>query len=79
MIWRIDFDEFIACYKPGRMHKRAETWSEANPEGRWRCFDYDELLKRDKLSLDLFWIKDKSLDKHRRAAGDRCHCGGNRQ
>jgi type I restriction enzyme M protein len=43
------------------MHERAETWSEADPEGRWRCFDYDELLKRDKLSLDLFWIKDKSL------------------
>ena len=43
------------------MHKRKATWSEANPEGRWRCYDYDELLKRDKLSLDLFWIKDKSL------------------
>jgi type I restriction enzyme M protein len=60
-IRRSDFDEFIACYKPGRLHERKETWSEANPEGRWRCFDYDELLKRDKLSLDLFWIKDKSL------------------
>jgi type I restriction enzyme M protein len=57
-IRRSDFDEFVACYKPGRMHERAETWSEANPEGLWRCFDYDELLKRDKLSLDLFWIKD---------------------
>ena len=40
---------------------QAETWSEANPEGRWRCYDYEDLLKRDKLSLDLFWIKDKSL------------------
>ena len=43
------------------MHQRQPIWSEANPEGRWRCFDYEELLKRDKLSLDLFWIKDKSL------------------
>jgi hypothetical protein len=43
------------------MHERAETWSEANPEGCWRCFDYEELLKRDKASLDLFWIKEKSL------------------
>lgn len=34
---------------------------QANPDGRWRCFNYDELLKRDKLSLDLFWIKDESL------------------
>src|SRR6266436_5410724 len=38
-----------------------EEWSDENPEGRWRSFDYEELLKRDKLSLDLFWIKDKSL------------------
>jgi type I restriction enzyme M protein len=60
-IQRSDFDEFLACYKPGRMHERVETWSEVNSDGRWRCFDYDELLKRDKLSLDLFWIKDKSL------------------
>jgi type I restriction enzyme M protein len=37
------------------------TWSEDNPEGRWRSYDYEGLLKRDKLSLDLFWIKDKSL------------------
>jgi type I restriction enzyme M protein len=42
-------------------HERAETWSEANPEGRWRCYDYEYLMKRDELSLDLFWIKDKSL------------------
>ena len=48
-------------YKPGKVQKRKETWSEANPEGRWRCYDYDELIKRDKLSLDLFWIRDKSL------------------
>ena len=32
------------------------------PDGRWRCFEYDELLKRDKLSLDLFWIKDESVE-----------------
>jgi type I restriction enzyme M protein len=33
----------------------------ANPDGRWKSYGYDELLKRDKLSLDLFWIKDKKL------------------
>ena len=47
--------------RAGKTHKRKPTWSEENPEGRWRSFDYDDLLKRDKLSLDLFWIKDKSL------------------
>jgi type I restriction enzyme M protein len=43
------------------MHKRKPTWNDANPDGRWRSYDYAELLKRDKLSLDLLWIKDKSL------------------
>lgn len=43
------------------MHERKSTWNDDNPDGRWRRYDYDELLKRDKLSLDLFWIKDKSL------------------
>ncbi len=60
-IQRSDFDEFVECFKAGRVHERASTWSEENPEGRWRCYDYADLLKRDKLSLDLFWIKDKSL------------------
>lgn len=60
-IQRKDFDEFVECYKPGGLHDRKETWSEENPDGRWRCYEYEELLKRDKLSLDLFWIKDRSL------------------
>jgi type I restriction enzyme M protein len=38
------------------------TWGGKNPDGRWRCFTYDELSKRDKLNLDIFWIKDKSLE-----------------
>jgi hypothetical protein len=37
------------------------TWSGSNPDGRRRSYDYEDLLKRDKLSLDLFWIKDKGL------------------
>lgn len=60
-IQRKDFDEFVACYRPGKIDERQSTWSEENPDGRWRCFEYEELLKRDKLSLDLFWIKDRSL------------------
>ncbi|MBM4263543.1 MAG: SAM-dependent DNA methyltransferase [Deltaproteobacteria bacterium] len=60
-ITRQDFDEFVECYKPGKIHDRKPTWSEANPDGRWRCYTYEEILKRDKLSLDLFWIKDQSL------------------
>jgi type I restriction enzyme M protein len=60
-IARRDFDEFIECYRPGAVHKRKQTWSDTNPDGRWRSFTYEEIKKRDKLSLDLFWIKDKSL------------------
>jgi type I restriction enzyme M protein len=60
-IQRSDFAEFDACYKRGQIHERKPTWNEAGPEGRWRCYDYEEILKRDKLSLDLFWIKDEGL------------------
>jgi type I restriction enzyme M protein len=60
-IQRSDFDEFVACYKPGATPERAPTWSETNPDGRWRDYACEDLLKRDKLSLDLFWIKDRSL------------------
>ncbi len=60
---RSDLEEFVRCYNPANRHARAANWSESNPEGRWRCFDYNEdLLKRDKLSLDLFWLQDKSLE-----------------
>lgn len=43
-----------------RIFIREATWTPDNPEGRWRCFDYDELIKRDKVNLDIFWLKDKS-------------------
>jgi type I restriction enzyme M protein len=59
---RSDLDEFVACYHPENRHQRKPTWSETKPEERWRCFTYEELEKRDKLNLDIFWIKDTSLE-----------------
>jgi hypothetical protein len=59
---RADLDEFVACYKPGERQKRKATWSGKNPEGRWRPFTYDEIVARDKVSLDLFWLRDESLE-----------------
>jgi len=57
-----DLREFIGCYNPSNRHKRKETWhAEKNPDGRWRKFTYEELVARDKTSLDLFWLKDDSL------------------
>jgi type I restriction enzyme M protein len=54
-------DEFVDLYKVGQRHQRAETWSADNPDGRWRAYGYDELIARDKTSLDIFWLKDDSL------------------
>lgn len=56
-----DLADFIQCYHPENRYERTETWSEENPEGRWRKFSVDEILKRDKTSLDIFWIKDRAL------------------
>ncbi|MFS8533518.1 HsdM family class I SAM-dependent methyltransferase, partial [Sphaerobacter thermophilus] len=59
---RSDLDEFVACFNPENRHQRTPTWSEENPDGRWRAFSYDELIQRDKVNLDIFWLKDKSLE-----------------
>ena len=56
-----DLEDFIACYHPENRHERKETWSTDNPDGRWRRFSVDEIMARDKTSLDIFWIKDKAL------------------
>lgn len=56
-----DLEDFVKCYNPENRHQRTETWSEKNPDGRWRKYDIKDILARDKKSLDIFWIKDKSL------------------
>lgn len=56
-----DLQDFIKCYNPTNRHNRVETYSEENPEGRWRKFKYEDIITRDKTSLDIFWLKDKSL------------------
>ena len=57
-----DLKDFIKVYNSKNIQNRKETYSSKNPQGRWRCYTYKEILKRDKTSLDIFWIKDKSLD-----------------
>ena len=59
---RSDLDEFITCYHPQNRHERKPIWSEKNQSGRWRAYAYEELLQRDKVSLDIFWLKDESLE-----------------
>ena len=58
---KANLQDFINCYSPQNRAQRQPTWSETNPEGRWRKFTYDELISRDKTSLDIFWLKDSSL------------------
>jgi len=59
---RANLDDFVACYKPGERHKRRQTWSEKQPDGRWRRYAYDEIASRDKASLDISWLGDESLE-----------------
>ena len=56
-----DLKDFIKCYNPKNRHDREETWSVDNPDGRFRKYSITDILNRDKTSLDIFWIKDKSL------------------
>lgn len=53
--------DFIACYNPDNRHERTATWTRDNPDGRWRPYSREELLSRDKASLDVFWLKDSSM------------------
>jgi type I restriction enzyme M protein len=59
---RSDLDEFVVCYHADNRHERKATWSDDDASGRWRSYDYAELIKRDKCSLDIFWLKDDSLE-----------------
>jgi type I restriction enzyme M protein len=60
---RTDLDDFVACFHAENRFQRKATWdAEKNADCRWRAFDYDELLKRDKVSLDVFWLKDEAQE-----------------
>lgn len=57
-----DLQDFMECYHPDNIYQRKESFHpETNPEGRWRRFTYEDIIERDKTSLDITWIKDKSL------------------
>ncbi|MCX5822584.1 MAG: class I SAM-dependent DNA methyltransferase [Deltaproteobacteria bacterium] len=52
---RSDLDDFVACYHPENRHLRTES-------ERFKAFGYADLLKRDKVNLDIFWLKDESVE-----------------
>lgn len=53
-ITRADLDDFVDCYKPDDRRQRVES-------ERFKRYTYEELIERDKASLDLFWLRDESL------------------
>ena len=53
---RNDLDDFVACFNRKNRSDRRET-------ERFKSFTYEELTKRDKLNLDIFWLKDEALEE----------------
>src|SRR5947209_9911951 len=47
--------DFVAAYRPDDRSKREES-------ERFHRFSLDELVQRDKTSLDLIWLRDESLE-----------------
>jgi len=52
---RSDLDDFVTSYNPKNRHNRKES-------ERFKSFTYEELTKRDKANLDIFWLKDEALE-----------------
>ncbi len=52
---RADLDDFVACYDSEARHQRQET-------ERFRRLSYEDLMKRDKVNLDIFWLRDESME-----------------
>jgi type I restriction enzyme M protein len=52
---RTDLDDFVACHNSKNRHDRKAS-------ERFKAFSYEDLIKRDKLNVDIFWLKDESLE-----------------
>jgi type I restriction enzyme M protein len=62
---RSDLDDFVACYNHKNRHDRKESepgGDSRRQSDRFRSFSYEELIKRDKINHDTFWLKDESLE-----------------
>lgn len=60
---RRHLNDFVSCYNPDNISARTETYNaETEPNGRWRKYPAEDLLKRDKTSLDITWMKIEDTD-----------------
>ena len=50
-----DLEDFVQCYNSENRYEREES-------ERFKVFSYDELMQRDKVSLDIFWLRDETLE-----------------
>lgn len=53
---REDLEDFVQCYCSGHIKDRQQTYSEENPNGRWRKFSEEDVYSRDQLKLDFKWM-----------------------
>ena len=53
---RSDLDDFVNLYKPDKRHERTQS-------ERFKPFAYEDITARDKTNLDIFWLKDSSLEE----------------
>lgn len=66
---RHHLDDFVQCYHADDLSARKETYdAESNPAGRWRRYGIDEIMSRDKTSLDITWIKQGGEEDNRSLA-----------
>lgn len=63
---RHHLDDFVSCYNSDNIAERHETYNtETNPSGRWRRYTIDEIMARDKTSLDITWIRQGDEEDNR--------------
>ena len=61
---RKHLDDFVSCYCSEDMTKRKETYDkDTNPNGRWRKYPAEELLKRDLVNLDITWMTEAKSEE----------------
>ncbi len=53
--------EFVKCYNSMDRNKCKETFGQKNPTGRWRKYSYEEIIAKDKINLDISWLKDDDV------------------
>ena len=57
-----DLEDFVQCFNSNNILDRKETYSENNPNGRWRKFSYEEIKEKYNYNLDITWMKSNDID-----------------